>query len=302
MKEDIHIKYLFTNEQDMTWGIVVNSVGYQKIAPGQSYPPHNHPTRYLFSTESGRILDEYQLLYIVGGKGKFVFRGQKLKDLREGNMFLLFPGEWHNYFPDKATGWDEYWIGFKGCDMDDRVKNGFFHTDKPIFQVGLSEELVRLYKSAIAIAKKQQPGYQQILAGMVSYLLGMMYSQDKLSSFDESKVVNQIEKAKMLMSNGFHVSITPEAIAREVNMRYSWFRRIFKHYTGFTPAQYILALKIQKSKELLTHSDLTAQEIACDVGFNDSNNFFTIFKKKTGMTPVSYRNFTQRSQKSSFSF
>ncbi|MDR0542290.1 MAG: AraC family transcriptional regulator [Dysgonamonadaceae bacterium] len=294
MKDDIHIKYLFTTDEDMAWGIVVDSVGFQSIAPGQSYPPRTHPTRYLFSTQKGRVLDEYQLLYIVKGKGRFVSGKQKQKEVGEGNMFLLFPGEWHNYSPDTSAGWDEYWIGFKGVNIDNRVNNGFFHPDKPVFRVGISEELIRMYQSAIETAKRQQPGYQQILAGIVNHILGIMYSQDKLSVFDELKVVSRIEKAKLILSGKFRGEINLEAIAGEVNMSYSWFRRIFKHYTGFTPAQYILTLKILKSKELLTNTKLTAQEIAYDTGFNDANHFFAIFKKKTGMTPIEYRNFTQK--------
>ena len=41
-------------------------------------------------------------------------------------MFLLFPGEWHTYTPDKETGWNEYWIGFDGKIMENWEKNGFF--------------------------------------------------------------------------------------------------------------------------------------------------------------------------------
>lgn len=65
MKDSIHIKYLMVNERDTEWGTTINSVGFQHIEPGEPYPPRNHPTRYLFDTAKGRILDEYQLLYIT---------------------------------------------------------------------------------------------------------------------------------------------------------------------------------------------------------------------------------------------
>ncbi len=291
--ESIPIKYLLENEQDILWGLTISSVGFQHIEPNEVYPPHNHPTRYLFSTEKGRILDEYQLLYITRGNGTFTSNGSKQITLKEGNMFLLFPGEWHNYKPLKKTGWDEYWIGFKGVNMDKRYEHGFFNKQKPVFNVGMNQDIVHLYKQAITIARTQRAGFQQMLAGIVNHLLGLAYSLDKHLSFEELNVTNSINKAKIIILENFHKKISPEEIAQQVNMSYSWFRRIFKEYTGFAPHQYILELKIQKGKELLTNTDLSVKEIAYDVSFDNPDHFCVCFKKNTGMTPGNYRNFTQ---------
>lgn len=293
MKSSIHIKYLIVNEADALWGLIVNSVGYQRIEPGEEYPPGNHPTRYLFNVEKGRVLNEYQLLYITRGKGTFVSSGQKRVEVKEGNMFLLFPGEWHSYKPDIGTGWDEYWIGFTGVNIDERVKNGFFSKQHPIFNIGMNDDLVRQYKNAIETAKEQGPGYQQVLAGIVNYLLGNAYSINKCASFGNKELSNRINKAKVIIREAFQENITPEQVAGQVNMSYSWFRRLFKEYTGLSPAQYIMELRVQKCKELLTNTTLTNKEIAFDCGFDNTDYFCTVFKKKTNLTPHQYRNMTQ---------
>jgi len=293
MDKSIHLKYLIANEQDNLWGLTISTVGYQHIESKSSYPPQNHPTRYLFSTDKGRVLEEYQLIYITQGKGDFISDNYKSVSIKEGNMFLLFPGEWHSYKPDKQTGWDEYWIGFSGINIDNRILNGFFNKQKPIFNVGLRQEVVQLYKQAIDVAKAQEAGFQQMLAGIVNYLLGIAYVHNKRSNFSDPQIINKINKAKILMLENFKNSITPESIAEKVNVSYSWFRRIFKQYTGLSPSQYILELKIQKSKELLTNTLNSSQEIAFEAGFDNSDYFCTVFKKRTGMTPVKYREFTQ---------
>lgn len=46
--------------------------------------------------------------------------------MKAGTVISLFPGEWHSYHPDDETGWDEYWVGFKGAYIDDRVANPLF--------------------------------------------------------------------------------------------------------------------------------------------------------------------------------
>ena len=293
MKDSIHIKYLFTNERDVQWGLSVNTVGFQHVAPGDSYPPQNHPSRYLFSTETGRVLEEYQLLYITQGKGKFTSSSCRESDISEGKMFLLFPGEWHSYHPDNATGWDEYWIGFKGVNIDARIEKDFFSRQKPIFNVGILEEVVHLYKQAIVTAEEQKVGFQQMLAGIVNHLLGYAYAYDKQSSFEEMRVIKQINKAKVIIRENLNMQVAPEVIASKINMSYSWFRRVFKQYTGFSPAQYVLELRIQKCKELLTNTSMSSREIAFEAGFENPDYFCTIFKKRTGMNPMRYREFAQ---------
>lgn len=293
MKSSVHIKYLIVNETDALWGLIVNSVGYQRVEPGDVYPPQNHPTRYLFNVKKGRVLNEYQLLYITRGKGTLIFSDRKRIEVKEGNMFLLFPGEWHSYKPDPEVGWDEYWIGFTGINIDERVRHGFFSKQRPVFNIGMNDELVKQYKHAIQTARDQMAGYQQVLAGIVNYLLGNAYSIDKCASFENRELSNRINKAKVIIRESFQQSITPEQIAGEVNMSYSWFRRLFKEYTGFSPAQYIIELRIQKSKELLTNTALTNKEIAFEAGFDNADYFCTVFKKKTGQTPNGYRGMMQ---------
>lgn len=292
-KDSIHIKYLMTNDRDIQWGLTVNSVGFQHIEPGEVYPPKNHPARYLFKADKGRVLNEYQTLYITRGQGNFISENTEDRAISEGDMFLLFPGEWHSYKPDISTGWDEYWIGFNGNNMDKRILSNFFSKEQPILNVGIKNELVNMYMHAIAVAQQQTTGFQQLLAGIVDYLLGSAYTADKSSSFEEMRVIKQINKSKVIMLENLNTNICPEQIADDLNMSYSWFRKLFKQYTGFSPMQYMFEMKIQKSKELLTDTDLSNIEIAYQLGFDNPNYFCTIFKKKTNVTPMKYRAMTQ---------
>ena len=107
-------KYLLVNERDILWGLTVSTVGYEEIAPGESYPTRGHADGYYFDLERGRELNEYQLLYITKGEGTFHSATVREAHLREGDLFLLFPGEWHSYHPNPNTGWKSYWTGFKG--------------------------------------------------------------------------------------------------------------------------------------------------------------------------------------------
>ena len=117
-------KYLVANENDLRWGLTISTVGYEEIGPGDPYPTKGHADGYYFDVEKGRTLNEFQLLYVMEGEGTFCSSHLNTTKIREGDLFLLFPGEWHTYSPCREVGWKSYWIGFSGRNMDDRVEAG----------------------------------------------------------------------------------------------------------------------------------------------------------------------------------
>ena len=293
--DSVHLKYLAANPQDLKWGLAINSVGFQDIAPGMQYPPANHPPRYVFSTSRGRVLQEYQLLYIAEGEGVFSSEAtgkSRRLPLSAGSMFMLFPGQWHTYQPDPSTGWREYWIGFNGTFADSLAANGFFSREKPTMQVGIQDAIVELYEEAIRVATHQESGFQQLLAGIVGHLLGVAHFYGKNLGFRASEIGDLISKAKIHIAENLG-SATPESVAAHLNSSYSKFRKAFKEYTGFSPARYILELKFNKAKEALTNTDLPIKVIAIDSGFDNYEYFFTIFRRLSGMTPARYREMTR---------
>ena len=292
MSQTTRRKYLTINPSDQKWGLTTHSVGHQVISENEAYPPQVHPTRYLFNIENGRILNEYQLLYITKGRGMFSSESSGRSQVKEGYMFLLFPGEWHTYRPDPETGWNEYWIGFDGRIMDEWVKDGFFHKESPVFNIGLNEEIIALYKRAIIIAEAQEANYQQALSGIACNLVSMAIYLSRNRDFNKSDIASQMNQAKIAVHENIS-AITPEELAKITCMSYSKFRKIFKEYTGFAPSQYIQEVRITMAKELLTNTSKSIKEIAIELGYENKDYFFTVFKKVTGSTPITYRRHTQ---------
>ena len=168
----------------------------------ESYPPRSvHPDDFWFNPEKGRILNSYQLLYITEGSGLFYTSHEKSLRLQSGDMFMLRPYMWHSYFPDKRTGWMQYWIGFKGVDIDNRIRNDFFNLDQIIYKVGLRDDVVNLYEKALDVAKKEKASYQQYLAGIANLLLGIMMYSDKNTIFQEKEAYARINRAKLIIAN-----------------------------------------------------------------------------------------------------
>lgn len=284
------IKYIAENRRDALWGLTVCSVGYQKVEAGESYPPGGHDEEYLFNPAVGRVLREYQLLYIVSGKGTLSTRRSGPHDIRAGDMFLIFPGEWHTYCPDEATGWEEYWIGFQGANIDNRVSSGFFHAEAPLYHVGYNETVMDLYREAIRTASRQEAYFQQLLAGVVNHLLGLMFMINHnriLSSTPEAPAI--VERARDYMQAAMEENISMPDVARHLHVSYATFRHTFKKYTGLSPAQYFINLRIHRAKELLRGTPAPVKEISYRLHFENPEYFATLFKKRTGVSPSAFR-------------
>ena len=61
----VAFKYLIVNDMDRKFGLWVNTVGFQSIGPGSPYPLRDHPSGYYFDAQKGRVLHEYQIVYIM---------------------------------------------------------------------------------------------------------------------------------------------------------------------------------------------------------------------------------------------
>jgi len=279
-------KYLLANERDALWGLTVSTVGYEEIAPGDPYPTKGHADGYYFNVEKGRTLNEYQLLYNPEGEGLFSSAHCQEVRLKAGDMFLLFPGEWHTYHPLEHTGWKSYWIGFRGRNMDDRVRAGFLSPEKPVYHVGYSSTIEELYRSAYEQAVEEAAYSQQVMAGLVNHLIGKMYSLERNIELGKNQQqVDMINRARLRIRQALESDLTIQRVAEEMGVSYSNFRKLFKEFTGLSPATYQQELRLQRAKELLSTTDLTVKEIAYRLNFESPDYFSAKFKAKMGCKP-----------------
>ena len=283
-------KYLLANDRDAQWGLTVSTVGFEHILPGDSYPTKGHADGYYFDCNRGRTLNEYQLLYNPEGEGVFQSAHVKPTRLMSGDMFLLFPGEWHTYHPNPEIGWKSYWIGFRGKNMDDRVRAGFLTPDSPIYHVGYSFTLEGLYKRAYEAAVEEAAYSQQLMAGIVNHLIGMMYSLERNRELSKNQQqVDMISRARMRIRESLESDLTIQQIAEELGVSYSNLRKLFKEHTGLSPATYQQELRLLRAKELLTTTELSIKEIAYRLNFESPDYFSAKFKAKMGVKPSEVR-------------
>ena len=77
-------------------------------------------------------------------------------------------------------------------------------------------------------------------------------------------------------------------IAEHIGISEVYLRKLFAKHLCKTPKQYVLDLRLQRAKELLTESNLKITEIAEICGFSGVYHFCRAFKERTGQTPTQY--------------
>lgn len=285
---ETQFKYLVCSELTSLSSFSVDSVGkYSTDAYFDNYPPKSgHPAKYYFEVERGRILDNYQIIYITKGKGFLWFaKDTEPITIGQGTVMVIPPLTWHSYSPDRSTGWTEYWLGFSikqdNC-LDGQLGN------KYLYPVGLQEHLIEKFDEALDIAVQEKRNYHQVLGCLAETILSYILYYD-INLHDNDETIIKINEARSIIRDNMMTEISPEQVARLINVSYSWLRKIFKKYTGMSLTQYIIKLKMEKAKIMLLNSPEPVKEIAYNLMYFDTAYFSSIFRKYVGMSPSDYR-------------
>lgn len=283
-------KYLTTSHEDTQWGLFLTVAGKAEIPKNSEYPlpEHGHPIGYNFKWEEGRVLREYQIHYITEGYGVLETDYGRYR-LRPGSIMMTFPGMWHRFRPLRKTGWVENYVGFIGEMADKVYHNSWFSKEKPIIHCDMREELIDTYYKIFHLAQDEKPYYQFIASGMIIKLLGYIISFQTQQDFHGKHIQAVIDDVRFLLRENVEKNINFEEVASEHNVGYSYFRKMFKKYTGISPKQYLLQLKVMRAKELIINSNMAIKEIGFELGFQSIYYFSRIFKEKTGMNPTDLR-------------
>lgn len=99
----------------------------------------------------------------------------------------------------------------------------------------------------------------------------------------------QLHVRSIIIEEHFNENITVSQLAQLGHMSDSNFNRIFKKETAQTPIEYLIEIRVQKSKTLLRRKDIPITEIAMRCGFGSSAHFASSFKRIMNISASEYR-------------
>lgn len=146
----------------------------------------------------------------------------------------------------------------------------------PIYNIKDSQEMSMIAKS---LSK-----YTKYLKTALTYLLEVDIHPSM------SKYRSIIQSALVYIDDNFSdPDITLKTVSEFVSLSPSHFSTIFSQSLGQTFIDYLTEQRINYAKNLLVTTDSKLTSITLEIGYNDSNYFSYLFKKKEGISPTEYR-------------
>lgn len=254
------------------------------------------------------ICDFYSISVKRGLSGKVVY-GQQEYDFDEGVMFFISPNqvfrlEVNPNLTAKRSGWmllihpDFLW----NTPLAKTIKQYEY------FDYSVNEALLLSEKEEIVINnifQNIQQEYhsnidnfsQQIIIPQIETLFNyaerFYHRQFITRKIANHKILNRLEElltdyfsSDNLMEKGLP---TVQYIAGTLNVSPKYLSSLLKVLTGQTAQQHIHEKLIEKAKEKLSTTDLSVSEIAYELGFEHSQSFSKLFKSKTNLSPLEFR-------------
>lgn len=87
----------------------------------------------------------------------------------------------------------------------------------------------------------------------------------------------------------FYEKMSLKELADRFFMSVPYMSRFFKTHVGMGFVEYVHRLRVERASGMLLNTDLSVNEIACDVGFDNSRTFSRVFRELKGKTATEYR-------------
>lgn len=109
----------------------------------------------------------------------------------------------------------------------------------------------------------------------------------------DEQLIEQVKVAAIELvymgNNANSIIRNSDYISDKIGQPYSLLSKLFSDKTGTTLEKYIILLKIEKVKELLSYNELTLSEIAYQMGYSSVQYLSNQFKHVTGYTVSEYK-------------
>ena len=222
--------------------------------------------------------------YVVAGHGYLEINGEKHK-LNPGDAYIIHPGDFCTYYADKDDPYKKYWINFgfeffftemlKAYKINDRVFRGMDLS-------GFFDEIFKLEEKYLSNDEMCIPASKLLFGVMMDIAL---YKENDVSAANRDLAYN----VRKLLLKSVSTRITIDDVAKKFYRSKNDITRQFKKKYNITPHSYLLNLRIDRAKNLLTNSKKSMAEIANYLCFSSEFHFSNTFKKMVGISPSEFR-------------
>jgi AraC-like DNA-binding protein len=245
--------------------------------------------------------------YVVDGKFEWIIDGQH---------HILYPGDLAVILPGKIFGGEKDFldigtVSWLHIRLEQLEQNGKMIIGKwssisanesrtigKILMLNNSPVLSKLKEAGTILQAMQQEiqnqeiGYATRFNQLTDELFILIARQLTKQNNSRRDFPQTFMKLEQTLRDNLSHQWTVEEMAALVGLGTTAFSEKVKSYTGFSPLNYLINIRISEAIKLLKRKDVNVTDIALDIGFYSSQHFATTFKKLTGYTPSEFRKTT----------
>lgn len=246
--------------------------------------------------------DYYEIYYLVSGQRDY-FIDNRTYHVEPGNIVLINKGVIHRTIGNSdAQGYERalfYYEKHFEEEINQRFPNvdlfSIFNLDLHVFtlprenQKFIENQIVKIASECHNKPELYQEYIEVLFIELLMYLKRCI--NDSLTAVPQTTNLKlaKISDIIAFINNNYMHRLTLSLITEKFYISTSCFTKTFKDATGFTFVQYLNNLRIKHAQYMLRGTDLTVSDIAERVGYESATHFGRVFKKITGVSPLTYR-------------
>lgn len=225
-----------------------------------------------------RRFDAFLMFFVRNGEMKFSYRGKTFV-AQTGDVVLLNCNYAHHYWTENDVRF--YWFHFRGPAADAYCER-YWSAHGAHFSNLIA---VEQYFSEIQQMLRQKNADDDAISVQIHRLLAILSMPLKPTK----QISESIQTAQSYIEDNFDKPLSVDDVARQVSLSRHYFSRVFQKEIGFAPHAYLIEVRIEQAKRLLSETNLSIEQISVDCAFCSASNFIRTFRKSTGMTPLKFR-------------
>lgn len=245
-----------------------------------------------------KVVDYYLLHHVISGRGMFEADGET-RPLGPGHTFLIRPKRLFSYASDADDPWRYRWVAFAGDRAEALLAEAGLGSDRLVVHAGDSEapagrclDIFEAFRTRSASASLEAAGQLHLLLACLKAAGTELEERPPVADTHGEELVRQVIG---YLSTQYAEPLSIEAMAETIGYNRAYLSRLFKRHTGVTPIDFLTRIRIDRGKRLLRERpELTVEQVASSVGFQDGLYFSKQFRRACGETPTGYRTRTLR--------
>ena len=244
----------------------------------------NFSTDFPFTTNnpSGRL--DFYLMYIVSGRLDVSCLKDRIS-LSAGNMIVIPPNTPYRYTNDSEGHLNYLWVHFTGSHAKSLLDEYGIKFFPSVTETSDTANLSLRFKAIFDAYSKQDSLRDAELSALLDLLL---IASARSITIDEADA-NGLVRSLKLINSSYNLDIRIPELAKAEHLSVSRYNFLFKKQFGVSPSKYILRLRMNCARDLLSSTDLSIKQISLLSGYTDPHFFSKMFKAAVGLSPSEYR-------------